>query len=381
MRIKRSPFYILRNISQIPCLLPFGQMISDHGHTVQLNSAGCYLWHLLETWHTKEELLQLCIKHYGASADEIPLLARDLDSFLEQMSTQNVLEFSPAISQVFPDKYLHIGGLSIRFSGPEEAFPPALLPLLGNARPVHQTIFLHIGSPKLRANGTVLLRNEELIVMEDEERYILLFPGLAQIPEAHLSKDAGSAILYCIPPYTEAFKEQLFSAVRLAYLLLAQKHRMVMLHSASILYQGRAWLFSASSGTGKSTHANLWHSLLKAPVLNGDLNLLAFSGGQPVIHGIPWCGTSGISTKETYPLGGILLLKQAEKDFIEELSFGQKQLLVLQRLISPSWNPQMQEQNLQFTQELAKHILICRLHCTKESSALETAKQKIDDSI
>lgn len=385
MHIKRSPFYVLRKISGIPYLLPFGQMISDHGHGIQINDTGCYLWHLLDNERTKEELLELCAEHYEASTEEIPLLKKDLDSFLEHMISHGILEVSNAVIQTFPDKYLRIGGLNIKFSAPAEAFPHSLLPFLINAileyPNLHQHITLHIGAPAHHTNGSVLVRNEELIVMENEDCYILLFPASTQIWEAQLSKDASKVIVYCSPPYSEAFNEQLLGAIRLAYLLLAQKHHMAVLHSASILYGGRAWLFSAPSGTGKSTHTNLWHSLLNVPVLNGDLNLFTLENGQPVIHGIPWCGTSQISDTKTYPLGGIILLKQAKEDFVEELSFDKRLLLVLQRLISPSWNQSMQEQNLQFVENIAEHILICRLHCTKEPSAVEAIKKKIENFI
>ena len=153
---------------------------------------------------------------------------------------------------------------------------------------------------------------------------------------------------------------------------------MAVLHSASLLYRDRAWLFSGHSGIGKSTHTKLWNDLLQTPLLNGDLNLLAIENGQPVIHGLPWCGTSKISDVHTYALGGIILLKQAETDFAEALSESQKQLLIMQRFISPSWTEEQQTANLRFAKELAPHILICRLHCTPSPSAVTAIKQTID---
>lgn len=386
MLIKRSPFYTLRTISGIPYLLPFGQMVSDHGHGMQPNDTGCVLWQLLESERTDDELVQLCASHYNASPSEIPHLKKDLDSFIKQMISLGILEAAAETPlQTFPGRYLKIGGLTIQFCAPRETFPAPLLPFLTDTSPhpsaVHQCITLHIGSPRYHANGRVLVRNKELIIMENDDGYILLFPSPMQISEAHLSKDASKVTIYCKPPYSDALNDQLLGTIRLAYLLLAQNHHMAALHSASILYQGRAWLFSAPSGTGKSTHTNLWHTLLNVPVLNGDLNLLAFEEGKPVIHGIPWCGTSQISDTKTHPLGGIILLKQAGEDFVEDLSLDKSRLFILQRLMSPFWNPDMQEKNLQFVEKLSPHILICRLHCTKEPSAVYAIQNKIDHFI
>ena len=57
-----------------------------------------------------------------------------------------------------------------------------------------------------------------------------------------------------------------------------------------------------------------------ADILNGDLNLLGLENGIPILYGIPWCGTSGISSTKRVPLGGIFFLKQAARDKIEFLS-------------------------------------------------------------
>lgn len=130
---------------------------------------------------------------------------------------------------------------------------------------------------------------------------------------------------------------------------------------------------------GKSTHTKLWNTLFDTPLLNGDLNLLAFCDGKPVIYGIPWCGTSGISDCKTYPLGGIILLSQAEQDECVELSADQKTLLIMQRLISPAWTASMLEENLAFTSRISKQIAVCRLKCTKNPSAAHTMKQWIDE--
>ena len=74
------------------------------------------------------------------------------------------------------------------------------------------------------------------------------------------------------------------------------------------------------------------------PFLDGDLNLLAFEDGKPVVKGIPWCGTSGIFTTETYPLGGIILLARDKTNHVEELSYQHQVLGIQMRFISPKWN-------------------------------------------
>lgn len=377
--MKRNDSYTLKILAGVPYLLPFGQMIADRKRGVRINETGIYLWESLKKDLSMEELLTLCAAHYGT---ETALIQKDLERFVRELSVYGILEASREadVSPSAPSVYLKIGGLTLKLVGPGEAFSPLFAPFRTKpAKKVHQTIFVRDGKPAILKNGTVLLRNEQLTVMENAKQYILLFPAAKQILEAHLAKDGSQAVFYCISPYTDLLCEELFHAIRLVWLYLAQKNHILALHSASVLYRGRAWLFSGPSGTGKSTHTNLWHRLLKTPLLNGDLNLLAFQDKEPVIHGLPWCGTSGISDPGTYPLGGIILLKQGETDLVEELSPDLKQLLLLQRLISPSWNEEMLEENLRFTDRLTGHIPVCRLRCTMKDSAVTAIKSYIDD--
>ena len=381
--MKQNPTYLLREIENVPYLLPYGQMIADRKRGMKINSTGIYLWKLLEQNLNMNELLTLSAAYYEIPDKELPSFQSDIKQFIQQLISYGIIldtddTFSPSAQE---DQYLSIAGLTLSLSGPTAAFPPQFNAFCIDAPPkVHLHINIQIGMPAFSQNGKVILRSKELVVLEQEEQYILLFPQSPTLAEIRLKKDASYALCYCIPPYDKRFHNELFHALRLVYLYLAGRHQMVALHSSSILYQDKAWLFSAPSGTGKSTHANLWRDLYNTPILNGDLNLLAIQNGLPVIHGIPWCGTSMLFDTQTHPLGGIILLKQAPADTIEELSHDQRILFVHQRLISPVWTPKQFDTNLSVIQEIADSVLICRLHCTKESSACKVMKAYIDNT-
>ncbi len=380
--MKQNKSFLLREIENVPYLLPYGQMIADQMRGIRINDTGIYLWKLLEQERTLSELISLCAAYYEILESEMAEFQADITAFIQQLISYGMIEDAPRhkVPDSFEDLYFTIGGLKLKLSGPTEAFPQEFQAFIAkDDTPVHQHIELRIALPIGHQNGLILLRNRELVVIEQMDFYILLFPQAKQLLEIHLKKDGSHALCYCLPPYTDTFRYDLFHAIRLLYLYLAQKHHMVALHSASILYQEKLWLFSGRSGTGKSTHTNLWKELYGTPVINGDLNLLALEKGQPVVHGTPWCGTSEIYDTETYPLGGIILLKQATSDSVEELSPDKQQLLVCQRLISPTWTPQQFDNNLDFVKSITKQVLVCRLHCTKENSAAETMKAYLEE--
>lgn len=97
----------------------------------------------------------------------------------------------------------------------------------------------------------------------------------------------------------------------------APLHDRLLVHGAAIEHGGRAYLFCALSGTGKSTHIRLWRRYLgdAVDIVNGDKPLVRVDRMAPdapaVIYGTPWCGKEGWQRNVSAPLAGICLLKRA----------------------------------------------------------------------
>jgi hypothetical protein len=371
--------FSLQWIHGVPYLLPFGQNIADHRRGIRINETGAFIWEALGPGQTKEELLAALLSHYEIPAAQQPEISRDLEEFLSRLIGLGIVVPEDTDSTVQKD--LQIGGLHLRLCGPEAGFSPDFAPFVieePGERTADCTVFVHSHAPAAPENGTLLLRSRELFVFDGGTAYRLLFPGADRILEARMQKDGALAHFYVQPPFRGTLPEDLFHAIRLAFLYLAQLRGQFVLHSASILYNGKAWLFSGPSGMGKSTHTNLWKSRYQTPILNGDLNLLALTPQGAVVHGLPWCGTSRLATTETYPLGGIILLGRAETDRIEALSDDKKALLVMQRLISPSWTAEQLAANLAFTTALTAQVPVCRFPCTKSDAAVEAIREWMD---
>ena len=85
------------------------------------------------------------------------------------------------------------------------------------------------------------------------------------------------------------------------------------LHSSAIVVDGIAYLFSATSGTGKSTHTNLWLKLFgdRAFILNDDKPALRLEDGVWYAYGTPWSGKTPCYKNEVVPLKAVVRLSQA----------------------------------------------------------------------
>ena len=148
------------------------------------------------------------------------------------------------------------------------------------------------------------------------------------------------------------------------------EHGGVVLHSSYIITQrGEALLFSAPSGTGKSTQAELWRKFAGAKVINGDRALIKAQNGVTA-NGIFFSGTSGICENVTAPIRAIVLLRQSEKNEIRSVS-GKEAFMRL--LPQCSYYPD-EEENLRLVTGILAEIIsavpVYDFGCVPEKSAV-----------
>lgn len=104
------------------------------------------------------------------------------------------------------------------------------------------------------------------------------------------------------------------------YRALMRFHGM-MLHASCVVVGGKAYLFTAPCGTGKSTHVQLWMQLFgdRAYILNDDKPALRVQDGQVYVYGTPWSGKDDCSRNARAELGGIAVLSRAAENSIRRM--------------------------------------------------------------
>ena len=100
----------------------------------------------------------------------------------------------------------------------------------------------------------------------------------------------------------------------------ARKNTLLM-HSSVTVKDGRAYLFLGKSGTGKSTHSQLWiKNIERCELLNDDNPVLRVEDdGEVRVYGSPWSGKTPCYRNQDYPVGAIVDLHQAKKNQIRRL--------------------------------------------------------------
>lgn len=384
MRIRRQEGYLLQKIGNTYQLLPYGQKIADQKRGMELNETALVLWEALEQPQTMEELAAKTAAYYEIPEGGQEELAKDIAAFVQELIAFGAVRRELGCPVGTCEGRLEIAGLEIAVYGAKGCIPKQLGAFRsaddnsGKKMP-DLTLELAERMPESHQNGTLLIRNKDLTVCTWEEGYVLRFDALENIYEIWMKEDGSYARIYYRRPMKEEEQDSLFLAIRPVFLFLAQRKGMFALHSASLLYLEKAWLFSGPSGMGKSTHTALWKKLFNTPYLNGDLNLIGKEGNHFWVYGIPWCGTSEIFTTEKKELGGIILLEKAAAEEIVSLKKEQKTLRVMQRMISPPWTAELMVKNLKFAEAIAEEKPVYFLRCTKNDTAAEVMYQKITD--
>lgn len=157
------------------------------------------------------------------------------------------------------------------------------------------------------------------------------------------------------------------------------------LHSSAVQLDGKAYLFSGTSGVGKSTHTRIWQSVFgaNAKVFNDDKPCLRRMNGTWYAYGTPWCGKDGINQNVKVPLAGICFMKQAKENYIRELSNQEAVYKILPQTIYRLQNIEKLDVLLRLINMLIKEIPVFELENRPEPEAAllsyETMRRKAEE--
>ncbi len=148
----------------------------------------------------------------------------------------------------------------------------------------------------------------------------------------------------------------------------------VLMHGSAVAVDGEAFLFTAPSGTGKSTHTRLWREVFgeRAVMVNDDKPLVRISEGGVTVYGTPWNGKHHLGSNIAVPLRAICLLERDQTNHICEIS-AQEAYPVLVRQTYRPLDQKAVAQTLALLDRLKTNIRFYRLGCNMEYEAAQVA--------
>ena len=155
-----------------------------------------------------------------------------------------------------------------------------------------------------------------------------------------------------------------------------------MLHSSSVLMDGKAYLFSAASGTGKSTHTALWQKVFgsdRAKILNDDKPAVRIGEDGIYACGTPWSGKTDLNINVMAPIGGICFLERSEKNWIKRVPGALAIAKLLNQTIRPNDEKDM-DLLLKHVDTVLSKVPVYFMGCNMEDEAALMAYQALSKS-
>lgn len=151
-----------------------------------------------------------------------------------------------------------------------------------------------------------------------------------------------------------------------------------LMHGALIEYEGRGYLFTAKSGTGKTTHINLWKKVFgedKVVVVNGDKPIIRFIDGKVYAYGTPWCGKENYNVNTRTELCAIAFVERAEENSVVTFSDVQALPRILsQIMVTDSYDLAKQ---LELLDGMLERVPTYLLKCNMDESAAKIAYEAL----
>lgn len=152
----------------------------------------------------------------------------------------------------------------------------------------------------------------------------------------------------------------------------------LLMHASCVEKDGQAYLFSAKSGTGKSTHTNLWlQAFAGSRVINDDKPAVRRIDGKFCACGTPFSGKFDISENVQTPIRALVFLERGAENKIEPIPAAQAIPLFLSQTLRPPKKEAM-VQMLDLLGNLLESTPAFLLTCNMDISAAHIAFDGIE---
>lgn len=151
------------------------------------------------------------------------------------------------------------------------------------------------------------------------------------------------------------------------------RHGGLVLHGSAMAYRGNGLVFTANSGTGKSTHTGLWRERFGDDVImiNDDKPAIRFNtDGSPLLFGTPWSGKTDLNHNFSAPLKAIVVLEQAPVNEIRPLTVVEAAFHLTSQTNRPYYDAENGIRSLDAVEKLLTRCPCYLLRCTISQEAV-----------
>jgi hypothetical protein len=151
-------------------------------------------------------------------------------------------------------------------------------------------------------------------------------------------------------------------------------HGIILFHGSSLSVDGKGLIFTAKSGTGKSTHTRIWRKVYgdRVRMINDDKPLLGITDEGATVYGTPWCGKHALGENSSAPVSAISVIERSAENRISPIGKTESLMLLLTQTYRPK-DVALVRSTLALLDKLLLNVPVYRLSVNMEDGAAMVA--------
>ena len=168
------------------------------------------------------------------------------------------------------------------------------------------------------------------------------------------------------------------NATMIAYAYATADKKTVLMHASVVSLEGRGYLMTAPSGTGKSTHTRLWRQCFdQCELVNDDNPVVRIEQGKAIVYGSPWSGKTPCYRNVCHPVGAYVRLFQEPENNIHPYQPLEAYAMLLPAMSCMAWDKRMQTGVSKTVAEMVRLNPMYRLGCRPDEAAARLCRDTI----
>ncbi len=168
------------------------------------------------------------------------------------------------------------------------------------------------------------------------------------------------------------------NATMIAYAYATADKKTVLMHASVVSLEGRGYLMTAPSGTGKSTHTRLWRQCFdQCELVNDDNPVVRIEQGKAIVYGSPWSGKTPCYRNVCHPVGAYVRLFQEPENNIHPYQPLEAYAMLLPAMSCMVWDKRMQTGVSKTVAEMVRLNPMYRLGCRPDEAAARLCRDTI----
>lgn len=160
------------------------------------------------------------------------------------------------------------------------------------------------------------------------------------------------------------------NALMMVYAFASADQLTMLMHASVIRHQGKGYLMTAPSGTGKSTHTRLWYDNIPGcDLMNDDNPVVRVVDDEAIVYGSPWSGKTPCYRNIQAPVGGIVRIQQRPENTIRKLSSLEAFSNLLPAISNMKWDKRVYNGVCDGISELIRLCGMYELGCLPDAAA------------